>query len=184
MKHSAISTLLIIVIISITSCTSKTQKRTDNIKSYSVDTSLLVSAVIAQKDIAFFDTLCMKYITYPSGYDSQANNIPIKGFTIRAEDILAAIGISDSVPHQFDDIRVYLGYNQSQNKFKLYILPVDKANIADSISGTDVLLNRNGDPVPGPHDKPLTDKYVLDLNAPCPSLCDVNSPLLNANNNK
>ncbi len=185
MKLVIFSILLTTIIITITSCTNTTTKDTHE-KTYTIDTSLLTPADIAKADIAYFDTLCMKYLTFPpvNGHSIPASQVPIKAFTIRAEDLFAALGVSDSVQHIYNNIRVYFAYNQSQNQFKLYIVPVLSADIADTIPGRDVLLDHSGNPIPRPNTPPLADRYVLDLNAPCPSLCDVSTPLMKATSHK
>lgn len=147
-------------------------------------TSTLYPAAEAQGDIAYFDTLCSKFIS-SALHDSSVNyaNVPIRAFTIRAVDLFAAMGmkVQDSV--KFEHIRVYLGYSKEANQFKLFILPVQNANIVDSNAGSDVLLDSTGNYLP-PSDKfPLPpgfliNKYVLDLNAPCPNLCDTRTPLI------
>lgn len=169
----------------ITSCTNTAPKDKPG-KTYAIDTTLLKPANVAKADIAFFDTLCAKYLTFPTVHGNTIPDslVPIKAFTVRAADLFAALGVSDSVQHTYDNIRVYFGYSQKEDEFKLYIVPVADANIADTISGRDVLLDHSGRPAPMPHDHPLADRYVLDLNAPCPSLCDVSSPLMKATSHK
>lgn len=95
--------------------------------------------------------------------------VPIKAYTIHAEDLMEVLGIpEDSTKiYKYDHVRAYLGLD-TLNQFKLYLTPVEGANLSASpkIAGTDVILkNPEGAP------------YVLDLNAPCPATCDLTSPL-------
>lgn len=115
---------------------------------------------------------------------------PIHAFTIRAVDLLAALGmpatlaVSDSC--RFKHIRVYMGYDSSKAGFKLYIVPVDGAclkgkNSSTWYAGTDVLLDKYANPImaaeSGSSGMVSTDTYVLDLNAPCPNTCPKETPL-------
>lgn len=97
--------------------------------------------------------------------------VPIRAYTIHAEDLLQVLGmnISDSVLCQYKYVRAYIGMD-SLDQFKLYLTPVTGANLSvtPKIAGTDVILSDEG------------GQYVLDLNAPCPMTCDYTSPLYKA----
>ena len=133
-----------------------------------------LSAVVYPLDSARIDTTC---------YDSVNRHhwngvVPIKAYTIRAEDLLGALGIpakyADSSITQYKHARVYLGFRKGKG-FKLFIVPVLGADLSDSIpkGGIDVYLNKQGLPIPPDSLKfySADDEYVLDLNAPCPNTC-------------
>lgn len=93
--------------------------------------------------------------------------VPIKAYTIHAEDLMEVLGIPDTASYKYHHVRAYLGMD-TLNQFKLYLTPVEGANlgVVPKIAGTDVILkNAEG------------AQYVLDLNAPCPATCDITSPL-------
>lgn len=94
--------------------------------------------------------------------------VPIKAYTIHAEDLMEVLGIPDTTKiYKYDHVRAYLGLD-TLNQFKLYLTPVEGADLSavPKIAGTDVILkNAEG------------AQYVLDLNAPCPATCDITSPL-------
>ncbi|WP_160717499.1 hypothetical protein [Chitinophaga solisilvae] len=133
---------------------------------------VMASWSVAQEDMAAYEKLCK----------SHGEEIPVKGYTIRAVDLLAAMGmppeLADSPDCRFKHIRVYIGYRKKMG-FKLYISPVDGACLKGSDpskwqAGMDVLLDKHANPVPAGIDTPrLTslNTYVLDLNAPCPKTC-------------
>lgn len=134
------------------------------------DTSIsdvLYRADSARMDILRYDSLCTNVFG-----DSNV----VKAFTIGATDLMTALGITKVTP-QFNHVRAYLGYT-ANNDFKLFIVPVQGALGSGPLytsPGKDVLLDSKGKPAPDTIS--LNKKYVLDLNAPCPSICDVNSPL-------
>lgn len=129
---------------------------------------VLYPADIARLDIQRYDSLC-QYVF--------RDTAAVRAFTIGAEDLLIALQLQTDIP-AYKHIRAYLGYTED-GQFKLFIVPVKGAAIVDDegIAGTDVLLNKNGEPVENPGE-PLSAEYVLDLNAPCPSICDYQSPLM------
>lgn len=101
--------------------------------------------------------------------------VPIKAYTIHAEDLMEVLGIQDTAKiYTYDHVRAYLGLD-SLNSFKLYLTPVEGADLSavPKIAGTDVIL-KNAEGV----------EYVLDLNAPCPATCDLTSPLYYGNISK
>lgn len=138
---------------------------------------VLYAADTAIGNIYCFDTLCESHL---------GDSIPIRSFTIRSIDLLTALGIpADSARYQH--ARVYLAFNNCTNDFKLFIVPVDSADLDAGIVGNDILLDSTGHGVPPKNHKQYTpaelhSKYVLDLNTPCPSICDINSPLYIQNN--
>ncbi len=122
-------------------------------------------------------------VYYIHRYDSvsKANlqgSIPIKAFTIRAADLLQALGLPEKTPVNYTHARVYLGMDKN-NQFRLFFTPVEGASIKNGIAGQDVILK-------GPHKHGLADadnslatdgSYVLDFTAPCPNTCPNGSPL-------
>jgi hypothetical protein len=124
----------------------------------------------AVENITSFDSLSREYLD---------DSIPVKAFTIRAEDLLDAMGMSaslvDSASCKYKHIRVYLAYRPRVG-FKLFIVPVKGAHLEEHVAGEDMLLDSTGQVV---HNKGLAAQklYVLDLNAPCPNTCAQNSPL-------
>jgi hypothetical protein len=115
---------------------------------------------------------------------------PIHAFTIRAVDLLAALGMDPKLANaascRFKHIRVYLGHDSINTVFKLYIVPVDGAclkgeNSSTWEAGTDVFLDKQANPImavdSGSNSMASTNTYVLDLNAPCPNTCAKETPL-------
>lgn len=135
-------------------------------------TDVLCPLETATTDIATFGALCKEFVHDTSG--GKVEKVPIKGFTIRSVDLFAAMGMAiPADPPPYDHIRIYLAYRLNDG-FKVYLVPVDSANLADGNPGRDLVLDSEGHPNP-PEGAP---RFVLDLNAPCPSICDINSPLL------
>lgn len=147
----------------------------------SVQLVLAPYAVAAQNISRFMnlqDTL-FKYAPQPK-FSSQTT---ISAYTIRAVDMLAAMGMPadyvNSKACKYKYARVYMAVDSLFN-FKLYIVPVVDANLSRFQGGTDIYLDSTGKYYPP--GKPETrdeetDKYVLDLNAPCPSTCATNPPM-------
>jgi hypothetical protein len=135
---------------------------------------VLVRADSAQAEMDSFASLCKHVL----------DTLPVKGYTIRAEDLFAAMGMParfvDSA--QFPHIRVYIGFTKDST-FKLFILPVDGANLSGRdktkwVGGRDMFLNDTGGILRDVPKSKLTDsEYVVDLNAPCPNTCSTNSAL-------
>lgn len=182
MKQAIFGILLFAGLLTISSCkdTVREEPPIDSI------VQVLRSADSARADIAYFDTVSAALLTQAGDSAAINYNAPIKAFTVRAVDLLAAMGMNpaDAPTPQYDHIRVYLGFNKQAGQFKLYMVPVQNAQIENNQAGTDFVLNAQGGPVqPPPVYEPgfLNDKFVLDLNAPCPNLCDVQTPLLNNN---
>lgn len=133
-------------------------------------TEVLYSADSARNDISNFDSICSVLFN---------GEVPVKAFTVRAVDLFGAMGIPyDSTSCTYHHIRVYLGYNAA-DKFKLFIVPVEGADLSTGspAPGTDMMFNKSGRAVPASIDS-LATEFVLDLNTPCPSTCDMSSPLM------
>lgn len=117
-------------------------------------------------------------IAYAKRYNYMANKVlkdpaPIRAYTIRAADLLEAMGLPlnyvDSA--MYDHVRVYIGMD-ANNKFRLLLTPVENADIANGKAGDDVILKgpfssgnaTSGDPV-------MQGQYVMDFTGPCPNSC-------------
>ena len=180
MKCSILNMCFLAIVIAICSCTPK-QPDSGHLPTGGQDPmpldSVLKPLATAQADIENFDTLSsyiIRTVDSITGHTSPRDeNTCIKAFTVRAVDLYAAMGVDQaSIPNTpYDHIRVYLGYSTESHNFKLYIVPVNGADVRAWIPGEDLTLNANGSPEPG-------GTHVLDLNAPCPNLCDQNSPLV------
>ncbi len=119
---------------------------------------------------------------YIKRYDSlskqRLGGVPVNAYTIRAADLLEALGLPEKTKVKYTHARVYLGIDKNNN-FRLFLTPVDGASIHKGEAGKDVILN-------GPHKPTLADasdveastgSYVLDFTAPCPKTCPSGSPL-------
>ena len=139
---------------------------------------VLYPASSAQQDIAGFQNL---WNSLNSAGNLKTFN-QIESFTVRAKDLIMAMGMDTSNLSSmlYDHVRVYLGYNQQNNAFKLFFVPVTGASICNDQPGNDVMIGSNGLPSPPPaggYAPGLQGLNVLDLNKPCPSLCDRSSVL-------
>lgn len=126
------------------------------------ETTVQVPLDSAKAFIKRYDSICSKLLGI----------IPIRAYTIRAQDLTQVLGLPDTTTCTYDHVRVYLGMDNN-NQFKLFFTPVIKASLdpRDMQAGIDVILGHiDSDPNSG---------YVLDLNAPCPTTCDQTSPLYN-----
>jgi hypothetical protein len=132
----------------------------------------------ARQDILYFNSLCQTHL--------KDTNPPISAYTIRAIDLLGALGLPATLGDsaRYKHIRMYIGYRQNSG-FKLYLVPVDSASLAGTDpsqwrGGYDVLLDSVGKGIPR-HKMNLRNDtetgYVLDLNAPCPNTCAENALL-------
>lgn len=119
---------------------------------------------------------------YTQNYDSIARSTmdgqnPIRAFTVRAVDLLEAMGMDVSLAEQakYNHVRVYLGIDNNNN-YRLMLTPVDSANIEDGVPGSDVILK--GNYYHGSTSGAVQNgQYVLDFTGPCPNSCPSNSPL-------
>lgn len=160
MKKSILAVALLISIMSIQSCKTEVKKEEKPVIPHrNLTSSFRVPLAVAQDNIQRYTNKCSELLGI----------VPIKAYTIHAEDLMEVLGIPPSEPpiYTYDYVRAYLGLD-SLNSFKLYLTPVEGANLSavPKIAGTDVIL------------KDATGaEYVLDLNAPCPATCDLTSPL-------
>ena len=160
-----------------------TQFGTTSIDTYSVTT--------AANDVK------MGMALYQSILDSDKNmtkmereKSKISAYTVNAEDLICALGlpIKELDNCVYKKIRVYLGYHidtsagHSQG-FKLFVVPVcttcNQDTIhCDSVAGCDLFFDYvNGNL--SINTNPRLGSYVMDLNVPCPSLCDPKSQINN-----
>ena len=143
---------------------------------------ILLTADQAWRDTTYFGKFCRDSLHIPN---------PIIGYTVRAEDLLAALNLSPSIVEAdsvFKHIRVYIGYDKDSSKFKLFLVPVKDADLSGGDhnkwnAGRDILFDRDGVPHEkpasgGPHQVPgVSDNdYVADLIAPCPNTCPLSGP--------
>lgn len=136
---------------------------------------VLCPLTTAFRDVQLFDSLSRAYL---------GDSIPVRAYTIRAVDLLDALGmpdeLADSAICKYKYIRAYLGYRKGKG-FKLYIVPVVGASLKDNIGGCDIMLNSIGKAAVrtgGLTGYAEEEEYVLDLNAPCPKTCPDNSPFM------
>ena len=106
-------------------------------------------------------TYTTNYRNYISGIDKNPDYI--RAFNIPMQDIASLADFT-----QCPSVRAYLGMSDPTDisTLKLVIVPVDKTN-------TDILSI----PVPDGSGGLVDQSSVYDLTSPCPSICDINSPL-------
>ncbi len=100
------------------------------------------------------------------------NNLRNYAFTISAEELFLALGVATRPITSFNNIRIYLGLDNSTGEFKLYITPVTGNVNVPGLAGNDFIL---------PDNEQGSNAYVLELIYPCPNTCDVTSPLYYGN---
>ena len=120
----------------------------------------------AMKDMAHYDSVAIKTI----GVD------PIRAFTIRSVDLVEAMGLPVKFlkEAEYKHVRIYIGMSRPTNEFKIFLTPVEGANLNKGIAGKDVILE-------GPYFEDLEARikgvsmgegpYMLDFSAPCPNTC-------------
>lgn len=123
-----------------------------------------------------------------SSYSAMTGDSILNYFTISRQDFLQAIQIDTTLaPIQsvYNFVRGYIGYDTSAKKMHIFFTPVQGA-VADSLGnitnpGHAVYLSgrykttdrQTGVQIPGNlGDKDDEGKYLLDLNAPCPTTCN------------
>lgn len=96
----------------------------------------------------------------------------LRAFTMNTFDLLDALNLKKITTDSMH-VRGYLAINKD-NEFRLYLVRVTDATLKpdphDCVPGKDVFFEYEG------------RKYVLDLNAPCPKTCDIESPLYKLGN--
>jgi len=115
------------------------------------------------KKMRIYDSLVVKALNKKGPV-----KVPIRAFTIRAVDLLEALGLpaADTTRVAYDHVRIYFGMDANDG-FKLYLTPVDSADLSSHPpqAGVDVILK-------GKY-RGLGDdgEYVFDFAAPCPNTC-------------
>lgn len=135
----------------------------------STDSSVFRPWALAKEDIVYYDKLCNKLFH---------GDTPIHYYTVRVQDLLAAMGADSSLlrspgAFRYPYVRVTLAFQQDVNQFKLYIQPVAGANLdsPEKKAGRALFFRRNG-AIDSTLDPRSSDSgYVADLNAPCPNTC-------------
>ncbi|MEO5912319.1 MAG: hypothetical protein ABIP95_15640 [Pelobium sp.] len=183
MKTTSLKVMIVISLFAFVACTNNSEKKAtsnsdslmQNYRPLDSVPAVLASLKSTKANIKAYDSICR----------IQFKTIPIKSFTVRAVDLFGAMGMpgnyADNSICKYPHIRVYLGYDVKLGVFKLYVVPVEGADLAKGISGKDVILNKKGIPITKKENmiNGGNDQYVLDLNAPCPNTCDETSPLMN-----
>lgn len=147
----------------------------------SLISSVLYKASIAKQNIALYDSICNNTFV---GIKPVAN----KSYTIRAIDLLLAMGISgkyaDSALCKYKYARAIIGYDRVAG-YQLFLVPVVGANLKIPIAGSNVYLDSLGNGINPISTKNSTgNEYVLDLNAPCPNTCGSDDAVLTADHKK
>ncbi len=165
MKKTILAAAVVCALMIAQACKTEANKEEKKDEQTSVPTQRLlyssyqVPLAVAQDNIERYNNKCFEVLGI----------VPIKAYTIHAEDLMEVLGIPDVEPkiYKYDHVRAYLGMD-TLNQFKLYLTPVEGANLSavPKVAGKDVIL-KNAD----------GEQYVLDLNAPCPATCDISSPL-------
>lgn len=114
---------------------------------------------IARMNIKHYVDSCYTFFNDSLGYQKvDTVNSIIRSYKVSNNDLLSVLGLSPDTDCQFYGCRVYLGLDAS-SQFKLYFTPLDP-------KGEDIILMN-----------PSGEKYLLDLNAPCPSTCGLDTLL-------
>lgn len=183
MKTISLKMMIVISLFAFVACTNNSEKNIvsnddsllQNYRPLDSVPAVLASLTSAKANIKAYDSICR----------IQFKTVPIKSFTVRAVDLFGAMGMpgkyADNSICKYPHIRVYLGYDVKLSTFKLYVVPVEGADLVKNIPGKDIILDKNGNPITlkGKIGDGDDDEYVLDLNAPCPNTCDPTSPLMN-----
>lgn len=108
----------------------------------------------ARMNIKHYVDSCYTFFNDSLGYQKvDTVNSIIRSYKVSNNDLLSVLGLSPYTVCKYYGCRVYIGLDTS-SQFKLYLTPLDS-------TGEDVILKN-----------PNTRKrYLLDLNAPCPSTC-------------
>jgi hypothetical protein len=158
----------------------------------------LYPADTAYDKIQLFNELCPYiYFLNPLTWDITRVDSVIRAYTISSKDLVTAMGLDTTKLQKgdikYEYIRAYIGLDTPSNKFKLFLVPV--AGYKDSSDGgKDVMLDSTGGGPTSyiyeyraennlnPRDG-LKNKYVLDLNSPCPNFCSFITPFPTPNSN-
>lgn len=178
MKKFFISTVSLVLFVCLIACNQGSTTKTTASSNVTINdvplTSLLVDNKIIQADVNGFELLFTEH------------NMPaLKAYTVRASELLAAMGIDTNLVKgqvAYNHIRVYPGYDKEQG-YKLYILPVEDADLVKGLGGFDMVFNKDGKVIGrrsgwGGLSKAAdgdSSWYGLNLNAPCPNTCPQNN---------
>lgn len=145
----------------------------------------LTSAPAPVMDTAEYALSLDSAVIFTKRYDSLVSEIlktktPIRAYTIRSADLLEALGLPEKTKVQYTHVRAYMGMDMNNN-FRLFLTPVDGADLESLNPGKDVILS-------GPFTRGIKKglgnnlqvddgQYVMDFTAPCPNTCPPDSPL-------
>lgn len=141
-----------------------------------------------QADTAEYALPLDSAVLYINRYDSIAqailkNPAPVRAYTVRAADLLEALGLPENIKTKYKHVRAYVGMDLN-NQFRLFFTPVEGASIHETNPGKDIILK--GAFTRGLRGDTGIDatviqngEYVLDFTAPCPNTCPSDSPLSN-----
>jgi hypothetical protein len=186
MKMKKITQLLAFTLIfTVIACNNETKKVEESPINDVPLTELLVPDTIANNDIDTFHVINEMAIKSLGDQTMPDSLTTINAYTIRAEELLAAMGIDSNLVKGkigYNHIRVYPAYRKGIG-FKLYIYPVEGADLSKGIGGYDMVFDKNGKITRRKKGKPYWlqgadgdgDGYGLDLIAPCPVVCPENN---------
>jgi hypothetical protein len=181
MKKNILRFVPVLAFIAFVSCNTETTVKNEKPINNTPLTALLVPDTIANKDIDTFHVINEKAINLFGDQGMADSLTTINAYTIRAEELLAAMGIDSNLVKGkigYNHIRVYPAYRKGIG-FKLYIYPVEGANLSKGIGGYDMVFDKNGKITGRKKGKAYwlqgadgdEDGYGLDLNTPCPTTC-------------
>lgn len=155
-----------ILFIAIISCQQQVADEPVEEEAYTVtDTQPSMYAVSlddAKRSVMYYDKISKETL----GVD------PIRAFTIRSVDLAEAIGLPTNLlkKAEYNHVRIYMGLDSASKQFKIFLTPVDSAQLSKGKPGKDVILNG---PYDGDNDG-VSDgdgPYVMDFSKPCPTTC-------------
>lgn len=110
-------------------------------------------------------------IAYTRRFDDTTRTIlgkvPIKAYTVRAADLLEAMGLPPTENVPYTHARIYIGLDQSNN-FRLFLTPVEGADLTANppVLGKDVYMKWASTVGAA-----SVDEFVYDFTSPCPNSC-------------
>jgi hypothetical protein len=131
---------------------------------------------VAFADTASFALSLDSVNHYRQHYDSVARkklgqDAPVRAFTVRAVDLLEAIGLPKNSDPKYKFVRVYLGLDY-KGHFRVFLTPVEGADISKGIAGKDITLTGpHSHGFAGPNISAHDGAYMLDFSSPCPNTC-------------
>lgn len=115
-----------------------------------------VSKVEAKENIDYYQTEVKKML----GAD------PVKAFTIASVDLVEAIGWQKE--KRYDYVRIYMGLDEESKELKIYLTPVEGADLKKGIAGKDVFRSGKYE---GEGFLQGDGPFMLDFSSPCPRTC-------------